>query len=72
MSMQIFATLFIGGFITLAVIGHVALFRAMFIRRAQPAPQPAEPKLRLITQREAETAPEQPAAKSAAPILRIA
>jgi hypothetical protein len=72
MFMQIFATLFITGFVTLAAIGHVALFHAMFIRRAQPAPQPAERKLRLITQREVEAAHERLAQKSAAPALRIA
>lgn len=72
MFMQIFATLFIGGFITLAVIGHVALFHAMFFRPAEPTPQPAERRLRLVVQREVEAAHEPLAPKSAAPVLRIA
>lgn len=56
MAMQIFATLFIGGFITLAVIGLVALFHAMLFPPRATDPQPAERKLRLVAQREAEHA----------------
>jgi hypothetical protein len=67
-----FMQILIGGFIALAVIGHVALFYAMFFRPAEPTPQPAERKLRLVAQREAEAEHEQPAPEGAAPILRIA
>ena len=44
MVMQIFATLFIGGFITLAVIGLVAVLHGMLFHPAQPdlLPQAAE------------------------------
>ena len=68
MVMQIVSSLFIGGFITLALIGHVALFHAMLFRPAQPIPQPPERKLRLVAQSEAE----QLAQKGAARALRIA
>jgi hypothetical protein len=44
MFMQIFATLFIGGFITLALIGHIALFRALFL---SPRNEPSQPRLVL-------------------------
>jgi hypothetical protein len=66
MFMQIIAILFIGGFIALAVIGHLALFHALFIRRGQPAPQPGERQLRVASQRKVE------APKSPAPALHVA
>jgi hypothetical protein len=72
MLVQIFATLFIGGFIVCAVIGHVALFHALFVRPAQPIPQPTQRKLRLVIQREAEAAHEHPAPKAVEPALRTA
>jgi hypothetical protein len=76
MFMQIFATLFIGGFITLAVIGHVALFHALFFRPAEPAPQPqtAERKLRLVVPEQSVqfARDRQLARKAAEPVLRIA
>ena len=72
MLMQIFATLFIGGFIVCAAIGHVALFYALFVRPAQPAPQPTQRKLRLVVRPRAEAAHEHPASKTADPALRTA
>jgi hypothetical protein len=72
MLMQIFATLFIGGFIVCAAIGHVALFHAMFVRPAQPIPQPTQRKLRLVVRPRTEAAHEHPASKTVEPALRIA
>jgi hypothetical protein len=80
MFMQILATLFIGGFVTLAVIGHVALFHALFFHPAEPAPRPraAGPNLRLVPmpERAAELAHDRQlvlrAAKPAKPALKIA
>jgi hypothetical protein len=72
MLMQIFATLFIGGFIVCAVIGHVALFHALFVRPAQPIQPPAQRKLRLVVQPRAEAAHERPASKTVEPALRTA
>jgi hypothetical protein len=68
MLMQIFAALFIGGFIVCAVIGHVALFHAMFVRPAQPIQR----KLRLVVRPRAEATHEHPASKTVEPALRIA
>ncbi len=47
MAMQIFSTLFIGGFITLAVIGLAAVLHGLFFQPAQPdlVPQASEQKL---------------------------
>jgi hypothetical protein len=44
MVMQLFATLFIGSFITLTVIGLVAVLHGLFVRPAEPdlLPQAAE------------------------------
>jgi hypothetical protein len=72
MLVQIFATLFIGGFIVCAVIGHVALFHALFVRPAQPIQPPTQRKLRLVVRPRAEAAHEQPAPKTVAPALRTA
>jgi hypothetical protein len=49
MFIQIFSALFIGGFVTLVVIGHIALLHALFIRstgdihRPDAEPPPLEP-----------------------------
>ena len=46
MVMQIFATLFMGGFIALALIGHIALFQALFFPAAAAERQePNKPNL---------------------------
>jgi hypothetical protein len=36
MLMQILGTVFIGGFIVVAMIGHAALFHALFLHPAEP------------------------------------
>jgi hypothetical protein len=73
MVLDIFATFLFGGFVTLAVIGHVALFHAMFIRSAQPLPAVKGLHLRLVpTTRRAQLTLERIEMKAAKPALRIA
>ena len=72
MLMQIFATLFIGGFVVCAAIGHVALFHAMFVRPAQPIQPPTQRKLRLVVRPRAEATHEHPASKTVERALRTA
>lgn len=43
MFMQLFVTLFFGGFIALALIGHIALLQALFA--ARPSPEKLNPRL---------------------------
>jgi hypothetical protein len=77
MFMEIPATLFIGGFATLAVIGHVALFHAIFFHPTEPAPQPraTRPNLHLVPmpERTAERPRDQQLVlRAAKPALKIA
>jgi hypothetical protein len=73
MVMQIFATLLFGGFVAVAVVGHVALFHAMFFRAAQPLPQVTGRHLRLVPiANRAELARERVDMQAATPALRIA